>query len=181
MQWRSAPAWKTITPLLAAITVASCSQDNLSTGPRIASLRAVAGDNQTAAIGGLLAQPLIAQLIDQRGDPIVGEVVTWEVTTGDGTVTSPADTTDKDGYATTNYRLGPDLGPQSVTAKMTDVTPVVFSVNGISAPASKLVIVKGDAQSGRVGAQLKDTIAVRTADVFDNPKAGITVNFSVII
>ena len=80
MQWRSAWVWRAIAPLFAATIVASCSQDDLGTGPRISSIVIVSGNKQTAAIGGLLPQPLVVRIIDQHGDPLADQLVTWEVT-----------------------------------------------------------------------------------------------------
>ncbi len=179
MQWRSARGWRAMAPLFAATIVASCSQDELGTGPRIATVVIVAGNNQTAAIGSLVPQPLVVLVRDQRGDPIPGQQITWEVTSGDGSVSPSVSTSGTDGYASTSLRLGSAIGVQTVSATFVGLAPVVFGINATAAPASKILVVSGDAQSGRVGGQLGSDVVVRVTDAFDNPKGGVPVAFTV--
>jgi alpha-tubulin suppressor-like RCC1 family protein len=179
MQWRSARVWRAIAPLFAATIVASCSQDDLGTGPRISHIVIVSGNNQTAAIGSLLPQPLVVRILDQHDDPIADQPVTWEVTSGDGTVNPTVSASGTDGYASTTLRLGPNIGVQTVSAALVGSAPVVFGVNATSAPASKIFLVSGDAQSGRVGGRLTSDIVVGVTDAFDNPKQGVNVSFTV--
>jgi alpha-tubulin suppressor-like RCC1 family protein len=140
----------------------------------------VAGNNQVAPIGGLAPQPLTVQVADQRGDPIRDQVIEWTVTSGNGLVSPRYDTTDADGYASATYRLGGTIGVQTVSATLPGLSPVTFAVNATSAPASKLVAVSGDAQSGRVGGLLLGDLVVRVTDAFDNAKPGVNVSFTVL-
>ena len=180
MQWRSARIARFAVTLSATALVASCSQDPIGTGPRIATMEIVAGNNQTAPIGGLAPQVLTVQVTDQRNDPIRDQVIEWTVTSGGGLVSPRFDTTDADGYASASYRLGGAIGVQTVSATLPGLSPVTFAVNATSAPASKLVAVSGDAQSGRVGGLLISDLVVRVTDAFDNPKPGTNVNFTVL-
>jgi len=180
MQWRSARFSRVAATLAATVLVASCSQDPIDSGPRIATMEIISGNNQTAAIGGLTPQPLVVQVADQRGDPIRDQVIEWNVTSGNGVVTPRTDTTDADGFASTIYRLGGTIGVQTVSATLAGLSPVTFAINATSAPASKLTIVSGDAQAGRVGALLGNDLVVRITDAFDNPKAGTNVSFTVL-
>ncbi|MFN0181833.1 MAG: Ig-like domain-containing protein [Gemmatimonadales bacterium] len=180
MQWRSARIARVAAILCSTVLVASCTQDPIGNGPRIATMEIVAGNNQTAPIGGLAPQPLTVQVADQRGDPIRDQVIEWTVTSGNGLVSPRFDTTDADGYASATYRLGGTIGVQTVSATLPGLSPVTFAVNATSAPASKLVAVSGDAQSGRVGGLLLADLVVRVTDAFDNPKPGANVSFTVL-
>lgn len=136
MQWRSARAWRAMAPLFVTMILASCSQEDLGTGPRLATLRSVAGDNQTAQIGALIPAPLVVQVVDQRGDPIEGHLVVWAVTAGDGFVSPAVDTTDAQGFASATVRLGPEVGLQTVSATIDGLAPVIFAINATSVPVA---------------------------------------------
>src|SRR5215470_6222154 len=86
MQWRSAWIRSAVIPAMAVILVAACS-DNDNTGPRIANLQVVSGDNQPGPIGGLLSQPLVVKVVDQHNNPVAGALVQFQVTSGDGVLT----------------------------------------------------------------------------------------------
>ncbi|MGE0553558.1 MAG: Ig-like domain-containing protein, partial [Gemmatimonadales bacterium] len=179
MQWRSALVWRLVAPAMVVLALAGCNEE-LGTGPRIATITVFSGNGQTGAIGALLGQPLVVEVKDQRGDPIEGGVVTWDVTSGTGIVSPRSDTTDENGLATTTFRLGSSIGVQTVSATLTGLSPVSFIANAVSAPASQLTLVDGDGQAGSVGERLSQALEVRVTDAFDNPKSDVPVNFTVI-
>jgi alpha-tubulin suppressor-like RCC1 family protein len=179
MQWRSAWIRSAVLPAIAAILAAACS-DSDTTGPRIATLQVVSGDNQPGPIGGLLPQPLIVKVVDQHNSPVSGALVEFEVTSGSGVLTPSSATSDDNGLATTVWRLGPSVGVQTVSAALNGLAPVSFTANATSAPASKLVVQAGDGQTAKVGAALPTDIAVLVTDAFDNPKANVPVSFTVV-
>lgn len=180
MQWRSARGCLALVPLLGAAFLAGCEDQSGAVGPRIATLTVVSGNGQTGPIGGLLPLPLVVRVEDQRGDPIEGAVISWQATSGNGLVSPRADTTDAQGYAQTTLRLGSAIGVQTVSATLEGLSPVSFTASAVSAPASRLVLVGGDTQTGKVGHPLGEDLSVRVTDAFDNPKAGVPVNFTVI-
>ena len=53
-------------------------EDNF--GPRLATLTAVSGSGQFAAVGSTLAQPLVVRVRDQTGAAVEGAVVQWQIT-----------------------------------------------------------------------------------------------------
>jgi len=95
-------------------------------------------------------------------------------------VTPSADTTDDAGLAQTSFRLGSGIGVQTASATLAGLVPVSFIAHAVAAPASKIVVVAGNAQSGPVGLKLPIPLQVRLTDAFDNPVAGVTVSFTVI-
>jgi alpha-tubulin suppressor-like RCC1 family protein len=180
MQWRSARTWQALVPALLAALSGGCSDDNGAVGPRIATMVVVSGNGQTGAIGAALPQQLVVRVEDQRGDPIAGAVINWQVTSGTGLVSPRSDTTNADGFARTTFRLGSSIGVQTVSATLAGLSPVSFTANATAAPASKLTATGGDAQTGDVGRRLATDLSVLVTDAFDNPKAGIPVSFTVI-
>jgi hypothetical protein len=165
--------------VLASFLISGCSQDPPTT-PRLAELRLVSGDGQSAPIGSLLPLPLVVRVQDQRGNPISGAVIRWQVTSGTGVVAPLVDTTDADGRAETTFRLGQNLGVQTVSATLTGLSPVSFVATATPAPPSRITIVSGNNQTGTIGTRLPADLTVRVTDAFDNPKAGVTVNYTVI-
>ncbi|MGE0439220.1 MAG: hypothetical protein AB7S39_01935 [Gemmatimonadales bacterium] len=89
-----------------------------------------AGDNQTAKARAAVATRPAVSLADQHGNPVVGAAVTFAVTTGGGTVTGAAQTTDAAGVATVgSWVMGPGAGANQLTATIAGsaVAPLVFS------------------------------------------------------
>jgi pimeloyl-ACP methyl ester carboxylesterase len=74
------------------------------------------GDHQNADPGTPLPQLITARVVDAAGVPVSGSTVSFAVTSGGGTVSSPTSTTDNDGIAGVTWRLGPSNGTQTVSA-----------------------------------------------------------------
>lgn len=180
MQWCTARAMAALALLSGWAAASGCSDEYFGVEPRIARLSLASGDGQTATIGALLPQPLVVRVVDQDNLPIEDAPITWQVTTGNGVVTPTADTTDANGYASTTFRLGGTLGVQTVSATLAGLNPVSFTATATPAPAAKLILVAGNGQTGVAGQTLPAQLQVRVTDVFDNPKAGVPVSFSVI-
>lgn len=68
-------------PLAAAI--ASCGGSDGPSGPaRPATVQMLSGNNQEAAAGADLPNPLMVEVLDARGNPVGGQTVTWTVMQG---------------------------------------------------------------------------------------------------
>lgn len=88
-------------------------------------IQATGGDYQGDNAGNLLANPLIATILDTAGNAIEGEAVTWQVLTGGGTISNitPANnTTDSNGRTQINFTLGASAGSQTVKVTAPNVT-----------------------------------------------------------
>lgn len=95
---------------------------------------ATGGTSLTGIFGNYLAGTPQVTVTDASGNPVAGTNITFQVTAGAGSITSPSVTTDFAGHASpTSWRLGAS-GAQSVTASATGVPPVVFNATGSSAP-----------------------------------------------
>jgi hypothetical protein len=80
------------------------------------------GDDQRAAAGSQLANPLVVRVENEFGRPIAGIEVEWNVESGGGIITPTTTSTDSDGQAQVQWTLGL-TGQQSALA----------SVGGLSA------------------------------------------------
>ena len=150
--------------------------------PTIVSLLMVSGSGQSGFVGSVLLDPLVVRAIDQDGVPVSGMEVNWTIVTGGGVATPAEGVSDPDGLVSTTLRLGSTLGTQTVSATLRGGgQPVTFNATATPAPASQVVIVSGDDQTGVVGTRLPADLTVRVTDAFGNPKQGITVFFTVLI
>lgn len=76
------------------------------------------GNNQSGVVNASLGSPFTAVVRDALGDPVAGEVVSWTVLSGGGSLSSASTTTDASGFASTTLTLGTGTGPQSVRASI---------------------------------------------------------------
>jgi adhesin/invasin len=117
---------------LAFLTALACGGEDLvlptdgSPGNSSSVLRLAGGNEQVGRPGTPLRLPIVVQLVDQDGNGIPGERVTWVVSTGGGTVTPQAPTTDAEGFASADWILGSE-GPNSLDAVVTGVGSVTFT------------------------------------------------------
>lgn len=127
-----------------------------ATGVLAAAAAAAAPDGtaSTGLVGNFNATRPTVRVTDAGGQPVAGIAVTFEVTAGGGSVASlsPAlgvagtlagavATTDFDGRAVLGaWRLGPEVGPQSVQAMVPDLPPIVFTAQATPIPPAEFTI-----------------------------------------
>ena len=142
----------------------------------------VSGNGQAGTAGQVLATPFTVQVTDSGGNPVSGTTVTFAVTAGGGTLTAGTVATNSSGLASTTLTLG-TAGTNTVTATSGTLTgsPITFTATGTSAigPASKLVLVSGNGQSGTVALPLASPFTVQVTDASGTPVSGTTVTFTV--
>ena len=98
------------------VTAASAGPISLSAGAP-ASLLLNAGGSQSAQAGTTLPQPPSVKITDASGNPIAGLGVTFQVTSGGGSITGASGTTDAAGIvAVGSWMLGPSSGNNVLTA-----------------------------------------------------------------
>lgn len=147
-----------------------------------ASVTIVQGDQQNGRVGELLAQPVVATVADASGRPVEGATVVFQLMDPvPGAALEPdTTTTDTDGAASTEVRLGTQPGSQTgqVSALDADGNPTAqarFTVTAVSESANGIVAVAGDSQSAPVGTTLPQPLVVQVTDAFGNPIPGVTV------
>jgi|GEM_PF-462893 len=96
------------------------------------SMFASAGNNQSGLINNPLADSLVVKVVDQFGNGVPGETVTFQVTGGGGAVSGTGGvTTDAAGDARASWTLGNTQGLQTVEATSTlKGSPVAFIATG---------------------------------------------------
>ena len=142
------------------------------------SLAKLSGDNQEGLPREDLPQPLAVSVLDQNGSAFAGAIVTFEVASGDGTVSVETAATDANGQAATTLALGPDPGTITVRATVAGLDPVVFTATGL-AIARTLDKVSGDGQQGASGATLAEPLVISVLDQTGAAFPGATVTFAV--
>jgi hypothetical protein len=116
-----------------------------------------------------------ATVVDQYGNPVPNETVTFSVISGLGTVAPTTGTTDAAGQATTTLS-SEDVGSvtvQAVADSVADTATVIFSAG---APGSVTVTAVPD----RVTVSGTSTVTAIVTDQYGNPVPDETVTFSVI-
>jgi alpha-tubulin suppressor-like RCC1 family protein len=122
--------------------------------------------------------------VKNRGDfPLPGVAVRFSVTSGDGTVSAAADTTDALGRVAAKWTLGPAAGLNTVTATVVNETgepltwvtgnPVEFNINAYDA----LQLVAGDGQTAQVLDSVPTDPVVKLVDANGNPRLGVPITF----
>jgi len=87
----------------------------------------VSGNQQTAAAGTQLTDPLSVVVIDQYNFVMANITVTWAITAGGGSLSALTTVTDENGVASVTYTAGPTPGPASITATVSSLGTLTFT------------------------------------------------------
>jgi adhesin/invasin len=153
------------------------------------------GNNQTVSVGGAVTPPPSVRVSDSFGNPVSGVGVTFTVGAGGGSVSlvsgggggsgranlvSSIVTTNASGIAAVaSWTLGTGLGTNTLLATPTGLAPVTFTAQAVAGPPASASAQVGNAQTGSIGLPVLVRPAVRVADAFNNPVAGVNVVFAV--
>jgi len=94
-------------------------------------LYTVSGDQQTAAAGATLPQPVVAGVVDSYRNPLAGVLVSFAA--GDATASPSSVTTDSSGRAATNVTLGFAPGSANVIASVATLPLLTFHFTALMA------------------------------------------------
>ncbi len=139
------------------------------------------GDAQTATVGSLLPQPIAVVVKDAYGNVKSGATVEWAATAGGGSTTVASSVTDAAGIASSGWTIGTVAGSnnQQVQAQCCNgFAAVVFTASATAGPAAVLAIVSGNNQSAMVGTPLPAALVASVKDAYNNPVAGVNVNWA---
>jgi hypothetical protein len=138
-----------------------------------ATLKKFDGDDEVASPGNPVVQPPSVYVSDRFGNPVAGVAVTFEVTSGGGSVTGATQTSGTDGVARVgSWTLGKGVGPNTLraAAPALDGSPRTFTARASTFPISATVEVRDNyflsmrngsgANPGFFGSIAVDTIAV---------------------
>jgi hypothetical protein len=146
-------------------------------------LEYISGKDQTGTAGKQLPDPLVVQVVDAEGDPIYNHKVKFNVEVGGGLFNRKSSDniyTDVFGNATGYFVLGKVAGPNIASAEADGLTgsPRRFTATGNAGPAEKMVKYAGE--NSTVQVYRSRWISVLITDIFDNPVANYSVQFSVL-
>jgi hypothetical protein len=150
-----------------------------STEPSVATTLVPTG---AIALGGFANTPVnpapSVTLRDQRERGLANVLVRWQVTAGNGTVTTDTVRTDANGVASSGrWLLGTVAGPQSLTATVEGVAPVTFVATVAPGPPFRMVRRVPETQPTRVGREVAEPPSITLFDEYDNRIPGALVTF----
>lgn len=151
---------------------------------RADSLFAQSGDGQTATAGNAVAVPPTVKVSDKYGNPIEGVSITFAVTSGGGTATGLAQTSNVSGLARVgSWTLGSTAGSNTLSANSLDLnlhgSPVTFTAGGTTGNAARLVLLSGNNQTARPGDTVPQKPTVKVVDANGNGVPNVAVTFTV--
>jgi subtilisin family serine protease len=131
-----------------------CGGDSLEPQPRGTTIALKAGDVQNAAAGSAVPIAPSVTVTDADANPVAGVPVTFQVTSGGGSVTpaTPINTDAQGTAAVTSWTLGSTPGSNTLSASAAGATgsPVVFTATGlVAATISGTITVSNDLLSAR--------------------------------
>jgi hypothetical protein len=162
---------------------AAASCGGRATASRPSALIVVSGNNQTGVVGQELPKPVSVRVTDAAGRPVQGQLVSFHVVAGGGSVFAGAANSNPDGLALERWTLGRRAGdPQRLEARAVDASTgaaIVFGTFDAVAVAGPAVSIgfDGDLQTGFPDKPLAAPIGVQVSDVFGNGVAGVMVTF----
>ena len=101
----------------------------------------VSGDGQSGTGGQPLRYPFVVVVSNAAGNPVAGVPVTFDVTSGGGTLSAASVVTDAQGVALSRLTLGTEMAVNTVTATATGLagSPQMFKATTIALPGAKRV------------------------------------------
>lgn len=175
------------TVLLGALAAfaAACDDDPTGAGPP-AQVTVSGGGGQTGPAGSTLAQPVAVTVTDADGEPVPGVEVRFTVISGGGSADPAVDSTDAQGAASTQWRIGTVAADSQalrvdVMRRGSQTVAATTTVRATATPTSDrtLTRVSGHAQTGATGTRLADSLVVRVLDQLGNPVPGVPVTWTV--
>lgn len=138
------------------------------------------GHGQRGSAGAALLKPIVAKVVNRRGEPVPRQSVGFSVEGGIGASITPAASTDEDGLARAVWVLGAPLGAQSAVARVVgaDNLTVTFGAVAEAAEAREIEAIDGNEQSAPIGTDLTNPLVVLVTDQFGNPVANVEVHWS---
>lgn len=116
---------------------------------------------------------------DVYNNPVPGAAVTFTVTSGAGSITGAQQTTNASGVATVgSWKLGTLAGAQTLRADVAATgASTTMTATALSAPASQIVLVTGNGQTGYANKRLCTSPTISVRDQYGNGVGGIPVVF----
>lgn len=145
----------------------------------------ISGDSQTGTVNTQLADPFVVEVRDQYGIGVPDITLTWQVTSGGGSVSNGTSVTDFDGVTQTTLTLGPEAGSLNnrVNAIRSGLTnsPMQFAASASAGVVSDY-IVTGPSIS-LINTDFDPCVQITAVDSFGNLVVSATdnVNLSAVM
>lgn len=123
---------------------------NLEATGGAVTLRTLSGDNQSAVVGQGFGQPLVVQAVDSNGQPVQGIQVSFNVRSGQASLSPASATTDAQGQARTIATAGIQTGAVVVAAEFAGNATLFNLTVGAQGPQISAANIV-NAASGRAG------------------------------
>jgi Big-like domain-containing protein/leishmanolysin len=147
-----------------------------------AAMLKISGDSQVGFAGEKLPSPLIVEVRDAAGNTVPGVSVVFENVQGGGRPDPIGVRTSGDGRASSELWSGPVAGtPQGISARIAATAiSVSFTATTTAGPPATISMAAGNNQHVRAGEPVLVRPTVVLRDRFDNPVAGIPVEFEIV-
>lgn len=149
-------------------------------------IKIISGNNQTGAVGALVAAPIVAGVVDGAGNPVSGQIIVFAVTQNNGSLDSAgsveAVTTNSLGQAQARWKLGTRSGAGNNIVEATAVGfagSAIFTASGTPGNAGMVSLDAGNGQIGAVSQPLPHPFIVVVTDASHNRLANVPVTFQV--
>ncbi len=171
--------------LVVLLTGCGSSNDNAPNQENaiVSSINIYDGNNQTAMVGAELPKALVAQILNDAGQPISGKIIIFKIVSGSGSVFSGVAVSDVNGFVYERWTLGTEAGVQKVEVRTvesngTELVCATFYATAFAGAPTTLIISSGDNQESQQLQSLPLPTQVLIMDAYGNPTPGVTVNFS---
>ena len=145
----------------------------------LGNLAPVSGNGQSATVLTTLPSPLsVVATNPYTGQPIPGVTITFSDGGKGGTFNPVSPVTNASGQASTSYTTPKTAGTYSVTAVGPALTKAIFAVTALPGPATKIVVLSGNKQTGPLQTTFPLPFVVKLEDIDNNGVPGGTMNFS---
>ena len=163
--------------LIVVLTTVGCDDGSPTTGTPHA-LEVEVDPTMEPRAGGLIPSPVIIRVVDGTGAGVVGELVSFTIEAGEGSLAESAMSTSDGGEARlTGWRMGETPGTNQLGIAVVGLEPVTVMVEaGPGLPATARFQGEIPAESP-VAAVLTELPAFEIFDEFGNPVSGETVAF----
>ena len=144
------------------------------------SLVLVSGDAQTGAVGTPLTDSLVVRLLDDNGNGVGGKAISWVVGTGGGSASPVTATTNPNGFAGTQWTLGPNAGSNLMNAVFSGVPSVPFTAIAEAGEATKLAFTQAPVTTS-AGSTITPAVRVAIQDASGNTVTSATAQVTLAI
>ena len=115
--------------VFAAATVGGVADCSLEVGTNTPSTMVKeSGDTQSAAANTQLPVPFTILVVNQFGEMLHNVPVTWQITSGGGSLSESSNKTTESGLSSVTYTTGPASGTATIDAKVHGIPPLTFTV-----------------------------------------------------